>query len=138
GNGRSIDFTRKIYSPLPGTAQEAEALRKLLSQGAQILLQEQATEAALKQVNHPRILHIATHGFFLTNQPQLSPVGNKAKRETLDMFTSSLLPANWENPLLRSGLILAGVNQGQSGAGEDGVLTALEVAGLDLWGTRLV
>ncbi|HXU08270.1 MAG TPA: CHAT domain-containing protein, partial [Blastocatellia bacterium] len=43
-----------------------------------------------------------------------------------------------ENPLLRSGIILAGVKQQQSGAGEDGVLTALEAAGLDLWGTQLV
>src|SRR5262245_4592338 len=43
-----------------------------------------------------------------------------------------------ENPLLRSGLILAGINQSQSGPGEDGVLTALEAAQLNLWGTKLV
>ena len=43
-----------------------------------------------------------------------------------------------ENPLLRSGLALAGANLQQSGAGEDGILTAQEVAGLDLWGTKLV
>ena len=35
-------------------------------------------------------------------------------------------------------MILAGVKQRDSGAGNDGVLTALEVAGLDLFGTKLV
>ena len=40
--------------------------------------------------------------------------------------------------MLRSGLILAGVNQRSSGANEDGVLTAAEAAGLDLFGTKLV
>ena len=43
-----------------------------------------------------------------------------------------------ENPLLRSGLALTGANDRQGGEGEDGVLTALEAAGLDLWGTKLV
>jgi CHAT domain-containing protein len=42
-----------------------------------------------------------------------------------------------ENPLLRAGLALAGANAPQPGM-EDGLLTALEVAGLDLWGTELV
>jgi len=42
-----------------------------------------------------------------------------------------------ENPLLRSGLALAGVNV--RGSGEDnGILTALEASGLNLWGTKLV
>jgi len=43
-----------------------------------------------------------------------------------------------EEALVLSGLALAGVNQRWSGDGEDGILTALETAGLDLWGTRLV
>lgn len=137
-NRRSTGFTLKSYNPLPGTAAEAAALAKLLPQGTQILLQERATEAALKQINHPVILHIATHGFFLSNQPQDSPSGSKLLRGMFDTPNTSALPAQWENPLLRSGLVLAGVKQAQSGAGEDGVLTALETAGLDLWGTKLV
>jgi CHAT domain-containing protein len=45
--------------------------------------------------------------------------------------------AKIENPLLRSGLALTGANLGKSGD-EDGLLTAMEVAGMDLWGTKLV
>jgi CHAT domain-containing protein len=45
--------------------------------------------------------------------------------------------ARLENPLLRSGLALAGANQHKSGD-DDGVLTAMEAAALDLWGTKLV
>jgi CHAT domain-containing protein len=71
-------------------------------------------ETALKQVHRPYFLHLATHGFFLANASQ-----------------------KWENPLLRSGLAMAGANVRKSG-NDDGILTAFEVAALDLWGTKLV
>jgi CHAT domain-containing protein/Tfp pilus assembly protein PilF len=45
--------------------------------------------------------------------------------------------AKVKDPLLRSGLALAGANQGKSGD-DDGVLTAMEAAYLDLSGTKLV
>lgn len=102
--------------PLPATRAEVEEIKTLLPE-TRVLLGAEATEAALKQVSRPRILHVATHGFFLESEPDAT---------------------NVENPLLRSGLFLAGANRRQSGAGEDGVLTALEVTGMDLWGTRLV
>jgi CHAT domain-containing protein/Tfp pilus assembly protein PilF len=128
---RSIDFANLNYSPLAGTAAEAKAIGNLLLR-SRLWLQTEATEARLKSVNGPRILHVATHGFFFSDQSQ--PVMTLG-RQLLRLETDASPP---ENPMLRSGLILAGVNQKQSGAGEDGVLTALEAAGLNLFGTKLV
>jgi CHAT domain-containing protein/Tfp pilus assembly protein PilF len=119
---RSADLTDAVFEPLPGTQQEAMALTALLP-NVTVLTGAQATEGQLKRVRGPRILHIATHGFFLADQPE-RPEGSR------DLLA--------ENPLLRSGLALAGANQRAGAGGEDGVLTALEAAGLDLSGTRLV
>lgn len=132
---RSVDFTALTYDPLPGTAQEARALQALMP-GAQLLLQQQATEAALKQARAPRVLHVATHGFFLPDQPGADD--GAGERALVQANLDRSAGQQRENPLLRSGIVLAGVKQQRSGAGEDGVLTALEAAGLDLWGTQLV
>jgi CHAT domain-containing protein len=120
---RPIDLASLQYGSIEGTATEAKAISTILPQ-AKLLTGSEATENALKQLHAPKILHIATHGFFL----QDAPIGNGEK-------TSIANAAN--NPLLRSGLALAGFNVRKSG-NEDGVLTALEVAGLDLAGTKLV
>jgi len=66
---RATDFTALYYPPLAGTAAEAKSIGALLPQ-ARVWTQGDATEAALKSVNRPSILHIATHGFFLSDQPQ--------------------------------------------------------------------
>ncbi|HKX29484.1 MAG TPA: CHAT domain-containing tetratricopeptide repeat protein [Blastocatellia bacterium] len=140
GQGRTKTDSRLIYfQPLPGTEGEAVAIKTAMPE-AKILLWRQATETAIKQTKSPRILHIATHGFFLSDQ-EPSPA------ETRDVFgedplrLTDLRLSKWaahiEDPLLRSGLALAGANEDRSGD-DDGVLTALEVAGLDLWGTQLV
>lgn len=129
---RSFDFTTLQIKSLPGTAQEATAIKGIIP-NAQVLTERAATESALKQVKGPRLLHIATHGFFLKDQP-LQESGT-ARQLVMGEAKEAV---RGENPLLRSGLVLAGVKNGQSGAGEDGVLTALEVSGLDLWGTKLV
>jgi CHAT domain-containing protein len=119
------------YVPLPGTADEAKALSALLP-GVRLLSAAAATEAALKQLHGPRLLHVATHGFFLTDQTR------QTEGRGLGLSNTAPVASRGENLLLRSGLILAGVNQRQSGTGEDGVLTAAEAAALDLWGTKLV
>jgi CHAT domain-containing protein len=128
----AIDFSKVSYVPLPGTAEEAKALSALMP-GVRLLSAAEATEAALKQIHAPRLLHVATHGFFLTDQSRQT-VGRGLGLSS----TAPVVAARGENLLLRSGLILAGVNQRQSGTGEDGVLTAAEAAALDLWGTKLV
>lgn len=121
----SVSLSDVFFKVLPGTAGEAVALKKLLPQG-QALTGKKATEGLLKQVNRPRILHIATHGFFVSEILVTPPSpGGATKRRKI------------ENPLLRSGVALAGANNRKSG-NDDGILTGLEAAGLDLWGTKLV
>jgi CHAT domain-containing protein len=122
---------------LPGVAEEVRALKQLLPQ-ASFLTKERATKSALKQVRGPSILHIATHGFFLQDIPADTANTKAKQREKVDAGTRLGKWAIWtENPLLRSGLALAGANQGRSDD-NNGVLTALEASGLDLWGTKLV
>ncbi len=143
---QAANFSDIFFPPLPGTEQEAQALKKLLPDST-LMMKDQATETALKQVGSPKILHIATHGFFLEDA---FVQGNAAQRSikinpnapNQPSQPGNTLPASGaemriENPLLRSGLGLAGANL-HKGGDDDGVLTALEVAGLNLWGTQLV
>jgi CHAT domain-containing protein len=125
-----------FFQALPGTRREALIIKALLPE-ASLLLREEATEAALKRARAPSILHIATHGFFLEDQQ--APTPDTRGLSTLRISDPRLMKwaAKIENPLLRSGLALAGVNQRRRDD-DDGLLTALEAASLDLWGTKLV
>ena len=128
GNRRSRDLGAVVFGPLPGTAEEARALHAVLPD-SQVFSGQQASEGLLKGLRGPRLLHLATHGFFLPDEPKpLAVLGEPT--------TGSPAP-HFEHPLLRSGLVLAGANE-RASQGEDGVLTALEASGLDLWGTELV
>jgi CHAT domain-containing protein len=80
------------------------------------------------------VLHLATHGFFLAGaQPAAAP--GRSLELSGDAAHVASAPTDTEDPLLRSGLALAGTNLHHGG---DAILTSLEVAGLDLWGTKLV
>ena len=116
------DFASFYFAPLEGTKAEAQKIQALFPD-ARVLTGEQASEAALEELNAPEILHIATHGFFLQDSAQ----GKEGNNATV----------NPENPLLRSGLALSGANLSQDSKGR-GILTALQASNLDLWGTKLV
>jgi CHAT domain-containing protein len=109
--GEPATASALYFAPLAGSATEGRAIKSLFPD-ATLLMGARATKAMIARIKTPRILHIASHGFFL----------NAGE------------PAAAQNPLLRSGLALAGGNVAQ----RDGILTALEASGLDLWGTKLV
>lgn len=92
---------------------------------------DEALESRLREVQSPGILHLATHGFLFDSDYGSGPPGRLSEQEL------------WKQPLLQSGLALAGANtwlrggQPPAEAG-DGLLTAAEVATLDLADTELV
>jgi tetratricopeptide (TPR) repeat protein len=135
---RDLD-RRRAVARLPGTRAEGEQVAALL--GVPPWLGGAVLEARLKVARSPRVLHLATHGFFLEDQPH-DPNPDRRQLKVVGS-TDRLAGANWENPLLRSGLLLAGFNTWRTGGtppaeAEDGLLTAEEVSGLDLLDTELV
>jgi CHAT domain-containing protein/Tfp pilus assembly protein PilF len=131
---RSADFTPLRFGRLLGTLVEGLAVQQL-TRGT-LFTGADASEAALKAVRGPQILHLATHGFFLGDQTHAVDTSG---RDLMVVSTGPQVVRRpvLENPLLRSGLALAGANELADGA-EDGILTALEATGLDLEGTDLV
>lgn len=106
---------------LPGTSKEVNALDSMFqSKGWKTTVHRkmQASEQAAKKLNSPRVLHIATHGFFLTDR---SIIGD-------------------HNPLLKSGLVLSDNDEPGTRHSEtdDGILTAYEAMNLNLENTELV
>ena len=129
---RSSDLASLMWPALPGTAKEADEVGKRMP-GLTVYRAADATEAAVKAVHGPRVLHLATHGFFLPDEPPPAP--KDAARSPLP--AGAPIAESHENPLLRSGLAFAGANKLSSGD-DDGILTAMEASGLDLLGTKLV
>lgn len=137
-------LARAKFSPLPGTAQEAEAIRNIVPDPS-VKLQRIATETALKQVSGPKILHVATHGFFLDEKGKAAKgtrgIELDVPAQALPTVKTTLQDDGEKieilNPMFLSGLALAGANV-RKGQTDDGILTAYEASALDLAGTELV
>src|ERR1017187_4804710 len=139
----SRDYRGIKFLPLPGAEAEARSVAKLLGGDCILRVGAEAREAELKAVVSPRVLHLATHGFFLSDQefrPHPGPLPSDGRgwpsgRVRVDSG------GQWENPLVRCGIALAGANHaGQitNAGAEDGILTGLEASLLNLQGTELV
>jgi CHAT domain-containing protein len=104
-----INYDRSTNYPTLATAAETTEIQRIFP-NAELKRDRAATKAALQKIQAPQILHLATHGFF-------KPAPNNPEN-----------PKQLDNPLTRSGIILAGTDQ----------LTGLEASALDLYGTQLV
>lgn len=152
GDGRP--FRGFAFGPLEETEKEVTAVAELLrARRLQpvVWTGSRANEGALRAVRRPALLHFATHAFFLTDtgldellssgrgvggtRPGVPQDGG-----TADQYLMRLL--RLKNPMHRSGIALSGANDTifgrRAAGGDDGILTAEEVAGLDLVGTNLV
>lgn len=144
GHGRrSRDLERMgFFGPLIGSRREGEQICNLLN--AVALIGDAAVEQKVKACRSPSILHIASHGFFLPDEAHEPGRRNSPQFVFNSMSeTASRDFGNLENPLLRSGIALAGANswlrrKPLPPEAEDGFLTAEDVTGLDLTGTQLV
>ncbi|HEU5290256.1 MAG TPA: CHAT domain-containing tetratricopeptide repeat protein, partial [Cyclobacteriaceae bacterium] len=129
--GGMLRFLRdgKGITLLPGTKVEVEEIAKNLTghfDSVQVRIEARAVESAVKALDNPSLLHIATHGYFL------------------DDDDSDISASEVPNPLMLSGLILAGAeNFIKTGSNplqdsDDGILTAYEAMNLNLNESRLV
>jgi len=112
-----VSFKDQEFADLPGTEQEISRIEKTLTQrniSVQSFIGDLALEENVKGVDGPSILHIATHGFFVDDA------------------------ASAVNPMIRSGLVLAGVKNKEQQENADGILTAYEATNLRLDNTSLV
>lgn len=147
GPGACDPFSTLRFEPLPGAAREAAGIASLwahVGEGGEartgdvtLLVGPEARESAFKAAAPSRkVLHLATHGFFVPG-PCSAPVARMRGLGGLVIEAPAPTPERVDRPLL-SGLAMAGANHRRdaSGSEEDGILTAEEIAALDLSGVE--
>ena len=142
-----------FWPPLEETLGEILTVQNVFqkryrTQGRLLMLQEEAaTQGAVRQAApQHRYLHLATHGYFAAPESKLrsalapEPAGLRGPAglapQAIDPFGGRGVVGF--HPGLLSGLVLAGANRPPEPGQDDGILTALEVAELDLAGAELV
>lgn len=130
---------KPAWKYLPGTLSEINYISALLKNQWDVRQYSgaEASETNIKKLTGnfaPDILHIATHGFYFPEQNSTALLNNKSK--------GAYQFSNKSNPLTRTGLLFASANKTWDGieieeGEEDGVLTAFELANMDMSHTQL-
>ncbi|MGQ0721159.1 MAG: CHAT domain-containing protein [Candidatus Eiseniibacteriota bacterium] len=134
-------FAEHRFEQLPATSREARDVATLWGPDAALLEGDAATEAAFRaHAPGRRVLHLATHGFFLGGDCRTAASGERGVTGVVPLgdAPSAGPPLAELHPLLASGVALAGANRrARVAAGEDdGILTAQEIGALDLGGVE--
>lgn len=126
---------RRGWKYLPGTLEEVNSIAAIISSGgiaSSLFTAERGNEESFKTLSGQNfnLLHIATHGFYI-------PASQVKKNDFLSSNPFALQTDKIESSLARTGLLLSGGNKAWLGKTvpegvEDGVLTAAEVADMDL------
>ena len=148
---RSLDMRGFHFSRLPGTRQEIEGIQALFGkERSEVYTGKAALEEVLRQKETPRILHLATHGFFLEDLDLKGLADESTERGLIISWSDAPKVVKKkragkrlkiENALLRSGIALAGANnalKSDDPEKSDGIVTAEKILGLRLWGTDMV
>jgi len=120
------------FEALPGAAREIADIEGVVGSPAK-LIGAQVTKPSIEKAlrGDPWLVHFATHAYFAGN----AGCGSRPSSQD-DLREAAVAP----NPLLLSGIVLAGANQPArvGGSGQSGILTAYEVSGLNLRSAGLV
>jgi len=141
---RSKDMRGFHFKRLPGTKEEVEIIQGLLGKKkSELYTGKEAIEDVIIEKGTPSILHLATHGFFLSDLDLSDLMDERSKRGIVISHKSKggTKKVKIENPLLRSGIALAGANNSLKTNDReisDGIVTAEEILGLRLRGTDMV
>ena len=131
------------WSYLPGTLTEAQGIHFLAKKSELQSTMRSGKDAIEELFKHdvenlaPDVIHIATHGFFFPN------TGIDEMHGFLFRNKKQLLYRSTKNPLNRAGLLFSGANNAWTGKElpddiDDGILTAYEIANMQLHNTQLV
>ena len=141
--GLSKDVFNISFDRLPDTKQEADAIEKVLKNKKKLKVKnyqgKNAIEEMIFSAETPKILHLATHGYFLNDEElkgssETRGITIKLKED----FMAKDETINIENPMLRSGIVFSGVNASLKAGRDEGMMSAEKILGLNLKGTDLV